>query len=106
MQKALALMMTADKISAKEAEEMNMIYKAVNDDEFEETVNKFARKLAAMPTRGLGLTKKAVNQSFSNSLLEQLNVEEVLQTEAGSTHDFNEGVAAFLEKRKPEFIGK
>jgi 2-(1,2-epoxy-1,2-dihydrophenyl)acetyl-CoA isomerase len=106
MQKALALMMSADKVTAKEAEEMNMIYKAVADDEFDETVQKFANKMAMMPTRGLGLTKKAINQSFSNSLEQQLLVEEKLQTEAGTTYDFEEGVNAFLEKRRPEFKGK
>lgn len=105
-QKALALMMTGDKVSAEEADKMNMIYKAVDDEAFEMEVTSFAMNLAKMPTRGLGLTKKAVNQSFTNSLSEQLAVEEKLQTEAGKTYDFNEGVAAFLEKRKPEFSGK
>lgn len=104
-QKALALMMTGDKVSAKEAEGMNMIYKAVSDESFVDEVNAFAAKLAKMPTRGLGLTKKAVNSSFTNDLTAQLAVEETLQTEAGSTHDFNEGVQAFLEKRKPAFKG-
>ena len=105
-QKALALMMTGDKISAEEAEKMNMIYQAVEDEVFESVVIAFAEKLATMPTRGLGLTKRAVNQSFSNSLSEQLSVEEELQTEAGKTDDFNEGVNAFMEKRKPIFTGK
>ena len=67
-QKALALRMTGDKISAEEAEKMNMIYQAVEDEVFESVVIAFAEKLATMPTRGLGLTKRAVNQSFSNSL--------------------------------------
>lgn len=105
-QKALALMMTGDKVTADEAEEMNMIYKSVPDENFEAEVAAFASKIAAMPTRGLGLTKKAVNQSFTNNLTEQLAVEGVLQTEAGETYDFNEGVTAFMEKRKPEFKGK
>ena len=105
-QKALALMMTGDKVSAEDADKMNMIYKAVEDDVFEVEVQSFSQNLAKMPTRGLGLTKKAVNQSFSNNLTEQLACEEQLQTEAGKTYDFNEGVAAFLEKRKPTFLGK
>lgn len=105
-QKALALMMTGDKVTAEDADKMNMIYKAVDDDAFETEVRIFAENLAKMPTRGLGLTKKAVNQSFTNNLSEQLAVEEKLQTEAGKTYDFNEGVSAFLEKRKPEFRGK
>jgi 2-(1,2-epoxy-1,2-dihydrophenyl)acetyl-CoA isomerase len=66
---------------------------------------KFANQIAKMPTKGLGLTKKAINASFSNDLTSQLALEEVLQTEAGQTYDFKEGVNAFLEKRAPEFKG-
>ena len=105
-QKALALMMTGDKISAEQADAMNMIYKAVEDDAFETEVKSFSETIAALPTRGLGLTKKAVNASFNNTLTQQLALEEELQTEAGQTYDFREGVNAFLEKRKPEFKGK
>lgn len=105
-QKAMALMMTGDKVSAEEAEQLNMIYKVLSEETFEEEVVNFAGKLAVMPTRGLGLTKKAINQSFTNNLTEQLAVEEALQTEAGNTYDFTEGTSAFLEKRKPEFKGK
>jgi len=104
-QKALALMMTGDKVSASDAEKMNMIYKAVVDEDFENELYKFANQIAKMPTRGLGLTKKAINASFSNDLTSQLALEEVLQTEAGQTYDFKEGVNAFLEKRLPEFKG-
>ena len=105
-QKALALMMTGDKISAEQADAMNMIYKAVDDEAFESEVRTFAETIAALPTRGLGLTKKAVNATFSNNLTQQLALEEELQTEAGQTYDFREGVNAFLEKRKPVFKGK
>ncbi len=105
-QKALALMMTGDRISAEEAEKMNMIYKAVEDEGFDAYVDGFAARMAQMPTYGLGLTKKAVNASFSNTLEEQLALEEALQFEAGQSHDFKEGTAAFLEKRKPKFTGK
>ncbi|MEJ6776677.1 MAG: 2-(1,2-epoxy-1,2-dihydrophenyl)acetyl-CoA isomerase PaaG [Crocinitomicaceae bacterium] len=105
-QKALALMMTADKVSAQEAEDMNMIYKAVADEEFDSFVAKFSSKLAMMPTKGLGLTKQAVNASFTNDLETQLSLEEELQTIAGHSYDFDEGVSAFMEKRKPEFRGE
>lgn len=106
MQKALALMMTADKVSANDAEKMNMIYKVVPDDNLQSEVASFATYLATMPTKGLGLTKRAVNASMSNSLKAQLGLEEELQTEAAETYDFREGVKSFLEKRKPEFTGK
>ena len=105
-QKASALMMTGDKVSAKEAEAMNMIYKAIPDTEFDESISTFAIKMAKMPTKGLGLTKRALNASLTNNLEEQLAVEGKLQTEAGSTNDFSEGTAAFLEKRLPDFKGK
>ena len=106
VQKALALMMTGDKVTAEEAEKMNMIYKVVEDDLFDSEVSAFVQKIAIMPTKGLGLTKKVVNQSFTNNLSQQLELERKLQTEAGETYDFNEGVNAFIEKRKPVFIGK
>lgn len=106
MQKALGLMMTGEKVTAEQADQLNMIYKAVPDEEFDAAVENCALMLASMPTKGLGLTKKAVNMSFSNTLIEQLAVEEELQTQAGQTHDFKEGVQAFLEKRKAVFTGK
>lgn len=105
-QKAMALFMTGDKISGEQAEQLNMIYKAVEDELFDEEVNAFSKSIALMPTRVLGLTKKAVNESYGNTLTEQLALEETLQTEAGLTYDFREGVNAFLEKRKPVFKGE
>ncbi|MFK7756927.1 MAG: enoyl-CoA hydratase-related protein [Flavobacteriales bacterium] len=105
-QKASALMMLGDKVSAADAEALGMIYKVFSDDEFKAGAEALAVKLAKMPTKGLGLTKRALNASFSNDLTAQLALEDKLQTEAGGTYDYNEGVAAFLEKRKPEFKGR
>lgn len=106
MARATALMMTADPVSADEAVNMGMIYKAFDDDVFENEALKLARSLAVLPTKGLMLTKKALNKSLTNDLDSQLQCEDDLQTQAGNTQDFKEGVAAFLEKRKPEFTGK
>tara|TARA_B110000046_G_scaffold61858_1_gene69525 strand:- start:44693 stop:45460 length:768 start_codon:yes stop_codon:yes gene_type:complete len=102
-QRASALMMLGDKISADEAQQMGMIYKSVED--LDEALNT-AKKLAKMPTKGLWLTKKALNESMTNTLTDQLNLEEKLQTEAGKSFDYNEGVNAFLDKRKPIFKGE
>lgn len=104
-QKAAALAFLGDKVSATEAESMGMIYKAIPDENFRETYTQLAQQLANMPTRGIGLTKRAFNASLTNDLESQLALEEQLQTEAGTTHDYNEGVQAFLEKRKPNFKG-
>ncbi|MBM3165443.1 MAG: enoyl-CoA hydratase/isomerase family protein [Bacteroidetes bacterium] len=106
LQKAFALMMTGDKVSAKEAEQMNMIFKAVPADSYESYTADFVAQIASMPTKALALTKKAVQHSWNNTLTEQLNLELALQVEAGKTSDFKEGVQAFLEKRKPNFTGK
>lgn len=105
-QRASALMMLGDKIDAAQAEKMGMIYKALPDGTFEEEAHALARKLSFMPTRGLGLTKRALNYSFTNDLERQLAIEDQLQTTAGNTEDYQEGVNAFLEKRNPEFKGK
>jgi 2-(1,2-epoxy-1,2-dihydrophenyl)acetyl-CoA isomerase len=105
-QKASALFMLGDKVSAEEAERFGMCYKVFDDAAFGEESWKLAQTLAAMPTRGLALTKYALNNSMNNHLDEQLHDEELLQEKAGSTYDYKEGVAAFLEKRAPLFKGE
>lgn len=105
-QKALALAMLGDKISAEEAEKMGMIYKVIPFESFEEEVNKLALKLANMPTKALGMIKELYNTSMSNDLEAQLALESKLQIEAAQSEDYAEGVAAFIEKRKPNFKGK
>ena len=105
-QKASALMMLGDKVSAEEAEKLGMIYKVVSAENLLEEVNNIANTLANMPTKALGLTKRLLNQSMMNSLEEQLNLESKLQIEAAQSEDYAEGVDAFVNKRKPEFKGK
>jgi 2-(1,2-epoxy-1,2-dihydrophenyl)acetyl-CoA isomerase len=105
-QKASALVMLGDKISAEEAERLGMIYKVFITETFEMEVKNLALKLANMPTKALGLIKKSLNQSLNNNLESQLALESKYQIEAAGTDDYAEGVAAFIEKRKPNFKGK
>ncbi|MDX1618423.1 MAG: enoyl-CoA hydratase-related protein [Balneolaceae bacterium] len=106
LQRANVLYMLDERIPAEEAARMGLIYKAVEADALMDEARSIGRKLAGMPTRGFGLYKQAVNRSLQNDLEDQLDLEADLQTEAGKTDDYAEGVRAFLEKRKPEFKGK
>ena len=105
IQKATALMMLGDKVSAQEALDLGMIFKCFPVENFDDEVLKMAVTLANMPTKALGLIKKLMNQSVINNLEQQLQLESDLQIEASSTNDYNEGVTAFVEKRKPVFKG-
>jgi 2-(1,2-epoxy-1,2-dihydrophenyl)acetyl-CoA isomerase len=106
LQRANAMYLLDEKITPQKAVEMGLIHKAMEADQLMDEAEKICLKLASMPTKGLGLYKRAINQSLQNNLEEQLELEADLQTEAGNTRDYHEGVQAFLDKRKPEFEGK
>jgi len=105
-QKATALMMLGDKVTAEEAEELGMIFKVISSESFNEEVEKLAVKLANMPTKALGLIKELLSKSMTNTLEQQLELEGKLQIKAALSEDYTEGVNAFMEKRKPIFKGK
>tara|TARA_B100001564_G_scaffold27122_1_gene20114 strand:- start:126 stop:905 length:780 start_codon:yes stop_codon:yes gene_type:complete len=106
MQRAKAMAFFGNKVSAREAEDMGLIYKSVSDDEFNSVVENTASKLSVMPTLALGLTKAAFHEGMDCDLNEQLARELEYQFIAAESEDYTEGVASFLEKRAPEFKGK
>jgi 2-(1,2-epoxy-1,2-dihydrophenyl)acetyl-CoA isomerase len=104
--RALGLSLLGEPLDAKVAAEWGMIWKAVPDSDFAHEVEILARRLCGMPTATIGLIKQAINASGHHSLEQQLAVEAELQAQAAETEDYQEGRAAFLEKRKPRFIGR
>lgn len=105
LQKASALMMLGEKISAIEAERIGIIYKYFPEEIFLTEAKKIAVTLSGLPTKAIAFTKQALNKSFEQSLEQQLRTEDFLQQKAALTNDFAEGIAAFIEKRKAEFKG-
>lgn len=105
-QKALALALLGEKVSATEAEKLGMVYQVTPDDAFQGTVTEMAKRLSLMPTRGLALIKHAYNRSMTQDLDAQLELEDRLQQEAAATYDYREGVEAFIQKRTPVFRGQ
>ncbi len=106
MSRAMEMAFTGRKVGAEEALAMGLVNRVVPDEELPGETMRFAQKLASLPTRGIGLTKRAFNKAWSAELDEQLEYEAFLQTTAGQTDDHIEGVTAFLEKRKPAFTGR
>ena len=104
--RAMALSLLGDKVSADQAEQWGMIYQAVEPEALMTEASRLAARLATQPTAGLGLIKRAIHASASNSFDEQLDLERDLQTIAGRTADYREGVRAFTEKRDPKFEGR
>ncbi len=104
--RAMALSMLGDKISAEQAMAWGMIWKCVDDESLKDEALAMAKQLATQPTKGLALIKRAIQSSWDNSFDEQLDLERDLQTLAGRTEDYREGVSAFMNKRQPSFKGK
>jgi 2-(1,2-epoxy-1,2-dihydrophenyl)acetyl-CoA isomerase len=103
--RALGLAMLGEKIPAEQAVAWGLIWRCVDDTEFPGVIDQVVTQLASAPTRGLARTKQAIYASQTNNLDEQLDLERDLMRELGSSHDYQEGVAAFLEKRPPRFTG-
>lgn len=106
MARAMGASLFADKISARQAADWGMIYEAVEAGNFEAHWRDRARHLATGPTEAYRHVKTAIRSSFDNSFEQQLALEAKLQGKCGMTHDFKEGVVAFLEKRPARYEGR
>jgi 2-(1,2-epoxy-1,2-dihydrophenyl)acetyl-CoA isomerase len=104
--RAAELCLLGEPLSAEEAHRCGLVNRVVDDDQLPDVTRQFARKLAAMPTRAVGLTKTALNQAWTATLDQQLEYEAFVQAAAGWTADHREGLDAFLAKRQPRFTGK
>lgn len=104
--RALGLALLGDKLSAEQAEAWGLIWKCVDDDALAPTVAATAQQLAQGPTFGYAQTKRAIWASSTNDFEQQLDLERDMMTQCGRSHDYREGVAAFMEKRTPTFKGR
>ncbi len=101
--RAMEMCLTGRKVDAEEALTIGLVNQVVSADELDDAVSKLAGRVASLPHRAIALTKRLLNQTFTNDLDEQLIQEAFAQETAGRTHDHFEGVVSFIEKRKPNF---
>ncbi|MEE4145339.1 MAG: 2-(1,2-epoxy-1,2-dihydrophenyl)acetyl-CoA isomerase PaaG [Halieaceae bacterium] len=106
MARAKGLAMLGPKVSAEQALAWGMIWQVVDDEQLMSTAMGLAEQMATQPTRGFAFTKQAFAASAANTLDAQLELEKELMRAAGRTHDYKEGVAAFLAKRSPDYRGE
>ena len=104
--RAMGLALTGEPLSAEQAADWGLIWNCVDDAELDATVASLAEKLAAMPPLGLAAIKQIIRTSWDRSLDEELTLQRDEMRRLGFTEDYREGVAAFLEKRRPKFVGR
>ena len=104
--RAMGLALTGAPLPAETAEEWGLIWKCVDDEALDAEVDTIAQKLASLPPLGLAAIKEMIRSSWSHTLDEELNHQRNAMRRLGFTEDYREGVAAFLEKREPNFVGR